>query len=83
MITAKEVLDARIGSFTSMRVQYLRNASREGGVRIPTRWSSNRSFEELEREGLVIEGNDVSMPGWQRQWLITGAGRIFLASAPQ
>lgn len=77
------MLDAKIDSFTSMRIQYLRNASREGGARIPTAWASNQSFEELERKGLVTEGNDVSMPGWQRQWLITPKGRVFLASTPQ
>lgn len=74
---ASEILDVSIGGFTSMRLQYLKNASKPNGSRIPPSWSSNRCYEELEREGFVIEGHDVT-PGWQRQWLITNVGRDFL-----
>jgi hypothetical protein len=77
MKPAKEVLDVSIGGFTTMRLEYLRNASREGGSRIPSLWSSNRCFEELQREGLVVEGPE-TQPGLRRQWLITDAGRTYL-----
>lgn len=78
--TPAEILDVSIGGFTSMRLQYLKNASKPNGSRIPSNWSSNRCYEELEREGFVIEGHDVT-PGWQRQWLITDAGRAALRKA--
>jgi len=77
MKPAGEILDVSIGGFTTMRLEYLRNASREGGSRIPSRWSSNRCFEELQREGFVTEGPE-TQPGWRRQWLITDAGRAYL-----
>jgi hypothetical protein len=77
MKSAKEILDIRIGGKTTMRLEYLKSASKPNGSRIPSNWSSNRCYEELERDGLVIEGHDVT-PGWQRQWLITDAGRAAL-----
>jgi hypothetical protein len=82
MRPASEILDVGIGGFTTMRLEYLKSASKDGGSRIPSRWSSNRCYEELAREGLVIEGPETK-PGWQRQWLITDAGREVLKSGVQ
>lgn len=77
MKPASEILDVSIGGFTSMRRQFLNNAAKEGGSRIPSLWSSNRCYEELVREGLVIEGPE-TQPGWRRHWIITDAGRAYL-----
>ncbi len=84
MKPTSELLNVSIGGFTTLRLEYLRNASRDGGSMIPSLWSSNRCFEELEREGLVTEGPG-TQPGWRRQWLITDAGREMLTavSTPQ
>lgn len=78
--TPAEILDVSIGGFTSMRLEYLKSVSKPNGSRIPSNWSSNRCYEELEREGWVTEGHDVT-PGWQRQWFITEAGRAALSKA--
>lgn len=78
--TAKEILDAKVGPATTMRLEYLKNASRDGGSYIPSLWSSNRSYEQLALEGLVVEGPR-SQPGWSRHWLVTDAGRAHLKDA--
>lgn len=77
MKPASEILNVGIGGFTTMRLEYLKSASKEGGSRIPSLWSSNRCYEELVREGLVVEGPE-TQPGWRRHWLITDAGRAYL-----
>lgn len=69
-------LAVNIGPST-LRAELLKSAAKETGCRIPTNWSSNKFYEQLQTEGLVTEGHDVT-PGWQRQWLITDAGRLAL-----
>jgi hypothetical protein len=81
MRPAKEILGVRIGGVATMRSEFLESALKPGGARIPSLWSSNRCYEEMEREGLVTEGDDVT-PGWQRQWIITEAGREYLKQNP-
>ena|SRR5258707_1024396 len=62
----------------TLRQELLKSAAKERGCRIPANWSSNKSYAQLWKEGLVTEGRDV-IPGWQRQWLITDAGRAALS----
>lgn len=81
MRPASEILNCGIAGITTMRLEYLKSASKDGGSKIPSRWSSNRCYEELVKEGLVIEGPDTK-PGWQRHWLITDAGRRYLDRHP-
>lgn len=69
-------LAVKIGSST-LRAELLKSAAKETGCRIPANWSSNKFYAELEAEGLVTEGRNV-IPGWQKQWLITDAGRWHL-----
>lgn len=78
MKPASEILDCGIAGITTMRLEYLKSASKIGGSKIPSLWSSNRCYEELVNEGLVVEGPETK-PGWQRHWLITDAGRAVLA----
>lgn len=72
-----EILDCSIGGFTAMRGELLKSASQEGGSKIPSRWSTNKLYAQLELDGLVTEGAEVAK-GSQRQWLITDAGRSVL-----
>ena len=74
-----EGLNVRIAGGPTLRQELLKSAAKDTGCRIPANWSSNKFYAQLEAEGLVTEGRDVT-PGWQRQWLITDAGRSALTS---
>lgn len=76
--TPTQVLDASIGGFTTMRLEYLKNASREGGSSIPWKWKSNDCYEQLAAEGLVSEV-PVGNP-FVRCWKITESGAALLAN---
>lgn len=72
------ILDASIGGFTTMRLEYLKNASREGGSSIPRRWRSNEDYAALAAEGLVAEAP--ARNALLRCWKITDAGKTMLAA---
>jgi len=71
-------LDVKIAGGPTLRQELLKSAAKETGCKIPAKWSSNKFYAQLWKEGLVTEGRDV-IPGWQRQWLITDAGRAALS----
>ncbi len=75
--SAKELLDCNLGKFTTLRVELLKTAAKETGCHIPAIWSSNKCYAQLEADGLVTMGNDVTS-NWQRHWVITEAGRAHL-----
>lgn len=84
MKSASEILDVSIGGFTTMRNEFLQSAAKPNGAKIPRGWSSNRCYEELEREGLVLEILNTGCLGFQRRhWMITTVGRDVLSQAEQ
>jgi len=70
------ILDTSIGGFTTLRLELLKSASREGGSQIPRSWNSNKAYAELVNEGLVTE--EPAKNGLLRCWKITDAGRAAL-----
>jgi hypothetical protein len=81
MKSAKEILDVGIGGFTTMRMEFLRSAAKPNGALIPRNWTSNCCYEELERDGLVLEILNTERVSFHRHWVTTIAGRRALSPA--
>lgn len=81
MTPPTKILDQSIGGFSTIRLEMLKNASREGGSSIPASWSSNKSYAELANEGLVAE--HPAKNALLRCWKITDAGRAALREEEQ
>ena len=76
MTSPDKILNVSIGGFTTMRLELLKSASRDGGSQIPRSWNSNKAYAELVKEGLVTE--EPAKNGLLRCWKITEAGRAAL-----